>query len=249
MNASCWGFSPTDPDLNTAAIQAAVLSGAHTVVVPKMAAGPWTLNVSANPPGQPWKGCTPLYGRSSCTTPPNPFTGKRTTCIIDSGANLMTNCSTVSAAIYLPGGDGRDECGHQCAYNGSADDTTIIFEPGVEVIALKGSFHGVADDLFLSIGVRNLTLIAYGATFTMQKADYAGGKDTGYYWSEFRMGFAFYSAQDLTLKGLTVRATGGDGILLQDASRNVHIKDCVFDNNCKHSASSVSESPVASLRK
>ena len=63
------------------------------------------------------------------------------------------------------------------------------------------------------------------------------------------MGFAFYSAQDLTLKGLTVRATGGDGILLQDASRNVHIKDCVFDNNCKHSASSVSESPVASLRK
>ncbi len=81
MNASCWGFSPTDPDLNSAAIQAAVLSGAHTVIVPKMAAGPWTLNVSTakGSPAQPWYGCTPLYGHSSCTTPPNPFTGKRTT--------------------------------------------------------------------------------------------------------------------------------------------------------------------------
>ena len=106
------------------------------------------------------------------------------------------------------------------------------------------------DDLFLSIGVRNLTVIAYGATFTMHKADYAGGKDTGYYWSEFRMGFAFYSAQDLTLKGLTVRATGGDGILLQDANRNVHIKDCVFDNNCKQSAFNnfISRDLCASLR-
>ena len=194
VTASCWGWSATNATLNSASLQAAIFSGAHTVVVDKMP-GAWVVEV-ADFAGSQFLGCTPGYGEKICTTPADPTTGKSTICLLDA-AHPLTNCSQGRAAVYLPGNSSL----------GSADNTTIIFEPGVEVIAAAGSFKGVEDMLFFSHHASNLTLIGYNATLSMRKQDYAGGKRTGYYWSEFRFGLGFWGTTNLTIKGLTVRSS------------------------------------------
>ena len=95
--ASWWGFQPEE---STAALQAAIDSGAKKVVVEKM---------------------------------PSPW-------IVDT--------------LRLAG------------------DQELFFEPGAEVLAKKGAFHGSADSLFSAAGKKNIKLIGPGATLRMRRADY-----------------------------------------------------------------------------
>ena len=158
VNASCWGWSPIDSDLNSAALQAAILSGAEKVVVPKMP-GPWVVNVSMTEDSSyvPVHGCTPAWDEECCI-PDGPGEiplpdGSNPPCCILPGQEF-TNCSSQwRAAIYLPGNSSA----------GSANNTEIFFEPGVEVIAQRGSFYGQQDCLFLSFGASNVSLVGYGA--------------------------------------------------------------------------------------
>src|SRR5688572_2033662 len=57
-----------------------------------------------------------------------------------------------------------------------AGDQEIIFEPGVVVTAKPGEFHGTHDSLFRADSKTGITLIGYGATLRMQKADYQSDK-------------------------------------------------------------------------
>jgi hypothetical protein len=173
VNASCWGWSATDSDLNSAALQAAILSGAEKVIVPRMA-GPWVVNVSMarDSPYEPVHGCTPAWD-AACCTPSGPGAialpdGSNPPCCITPGQEF-TNCSSQwRAAIYLPGNSTA----------GTANDTQIFFEPGVEVVAQRGSFYGQQDCLFLSMDASNVTLTGYGASLRMWKADYQRTADT-----------------------------------------------------------------------
>ena len=167
VNASCWGWSATDSDLNSAALQAAVLSGAERVIVPKMP-GPWVVNVSMAPDSSyaPVYACTPPVGEECCT-PTGPGVvplpdGSNPPCCILAGAEF-TNCSSQwRAALYLPGNSSA----------GSANNTEIVFEPGVEVVAQRDSFRGLEDCLLLSFDASNITLIGYNASLRMWKRDY-----------------------------------------------------------------------------
>lgn len=167
VNASCWGWSATDSDLNSAALQAAILSGADRVIVPKMPA-PWVVNVSMakDSPYVPVHACTPAWDEECCV--PNGHgeiplpDGSNPPCCILPGQEF-TNCSSQwRAAIYLPGNSSA----------GSANDTEIFFEPGVQIVAQRGSFYGQQDCLFLAMDASNITLLGYNASLTMWKADY-----------------------------------------------------------------------------
>ena len=262
VNASCWGWSATDSDLNSAALQAAILSGAEKVIVPKMPA-PWVVNVSMakDSPYAPVHACTPKWNEECCTpsgagTIPLPD-GTNPPCCILPGQEF-TNCSSQwRSAIYLPGNSSV----------GSANDTEIFFEPGVDVIAQRGSFYGQQDCLFLSFNARNISLIGYGASFTMWKSDYTRSSeppascssalaslcnpsptDNGdtclacagrhaneltkakcddseivtfcsgrktvapYKGSQYRFSTNWYRGDHISIRGLTIRASGGDGI-------------------------------------
>ena len=76
----------------------------------------------------------------------------------------------------------------------------------------------------------NLTITGYGAVWKMHKLDYAN-TSMGYVHSEARPGLWVVNASDLSVFGLTVTATGGDGIEVVD-SRRVHVADVTLDNNC-----------------
>ena len=290
VNASCWGWSATDSDLNSAALQAAILSGAERVVVPKMLA-PWVINTSMAEDSSyvPVHACTPAWDQECCTPSgsgviPLPD-GTNPPCCILPGQEF-TNCSSQwRAAIYLPGNSS----------SGTANNTEIFFEPGVEVIAQRGSFYGQQDCLFLSFGARNVSLVGYGASLKMWKADYqrtsgtsgtcssalaslcspspfdkggaclecsgrhaneltkAGCEDAQivlycsgektvapYKGSQFRFATNWYRGDHISIKGLTISSSGGDGIDFGPGPppmTNVHIKDVVLDDHLRQGMS------------
>jgi hypothetical protein len=115
-------------------------------------------------------------------------------------------------------------------------DVTVIFEAGVVVRAKTG--YGPNDSLITGRQQHDVTLIGYGATLTMNKAEYTSG--------EFRMALRFYSMTNLTVEGLNVLGSGGDGIYLGDAggaqnyNSNVLIKDIWLDGHRRNGLSVIS---------
>ena len=110
----------------------------------------------------------------------------------------------------------------------NSSNTTLRFEPGCTIQAKRGSFHGSGDQLLYANGVSNLTIIGHGATLRMHRTDYANA--SLYAHSEDRMGMSFYSSQGLSIEGISVEESGGDGILL-DSVANVHIKNVSLVKN------------------
>ena len=51
-------------------------------------------------------------------------------------------------------------------------DLELVFEPGVLVLAKKGSFHGGNDSLFAAVDAHDVTVRGYGAMLRMRKQDY-----------------------------------------------------------------------------
>lgn len=113
-----------------------------------------------------------------------------------------------------------------------ASHQEIFFEPGVVVTAKKGAFRESHDALFRARNVTHLTMTGYGATLRMQKADYTLPP---YGRSQWRHGLEIESCHNVLIQGLTIRETGGDGILLGSwgwgVNRDVVIRDCHFDLN------------------
>lgn len=151
--ASCWGFDERDA---TGSLQAALDSGAATVVVPFMGeTRPWIL----------W---------ANGTTSPN------------------------KGAVQL------------------RSNQQVILESGVELQAKRGAFFGTGDCLLQANLVENLTIIGYGATLRMWRADYSRRP---YPKGEWRMGLSLRGVRNVGVFGLTIRETGGDGIYLDSSEQ------------------------------
>lgn len=117
----------------------------------------------------------------------------------------------------------------------------VVFEPGVVVVARKDSFKGINDSLFSAVDVNNITLTGYGATLRMRKKDYTG---SAYSKSEHRHALQIRCSQNITVLGLRLESSGGDGVYIgsKDDKRevpckNILIKDCVCDDNYRQGIS------------
>ena len=122
------------------------------------------------------------------------------------------------------------------------DNQTLLFEQGTVVKAKEGSFRGRGDCLFSARNRQNLALIGYGAVFEMRKADYT---EEPYEASEWRHALAIRGSSHVTVAGLTLRQSGGDGIYLGvTGSRNVNedvvIREVVCEENHRQGMSVIS---------
>ena len=123
-----------------------------------------------------------------------------------------------------------------------ASDQELFFEPGVEVLAKKGAFHGSADSLFSAAGKRNIKLIGPGATLRMRRADYDSQE---YKHAEWRHVLNFHGCTGITIEGLTLAESGGDGIYLGAGPggapcKDVVIRDVICDRNYRQGISVIS---------
>ena len=108
----------------------------------------------------------------------------------------------------------------------------IIFEPGFVMEAKRGVFptRNKAEKLLWLATTSDVTIIGYGATFRMSRADFVAAKAT-----EFNMNFQATSATRLQLFGLRLEGSGGDGIyvdkwtdcLVQDVTIVQHYRQAV----------------------
>lgn len=120
----------------------------------------------------------------------------------------------------------------------------VIFEPGAELVARRGAFKGKDDRLLTLVDVTNVTLVGNGATLRMWASDYADPK--AYEKSEHRHALALYGCANVTIKGLNLVASGGDGIYIGASKpgnapcRDIVIRSCVCDENRRQGISVIS---------
>jgi len=125
----------------------------------------------------------------------------------------------------------------------AASNQEIVFEKGVVVEAKKGEFKGGGDSLLSVILKENVTLIGYGATLRMHRADY--DDPALYKRAEWRHTLSIRSSRNVKVYGLTLALSGGDGIYLGVSKKGVtnqdiHIKDVVCDRHYRQGISVIS---------
>ena len=106
-------------------------------------------------------------------------------------------------------------------------DQEVVIADGVTVRALKGVFKGVNDCLFTVGGVSNVVLRGEGsALLKMERDDYADRK--AYKFSEWRHTLKIVNSCNVRVSDLAFRASGGDGVYVGGASRDIDIRrvDC-----------------------
>ncbi len=108
-----------------------------------------------------------------------------------------------------------------------ASDQEIVSEKGVIVQALRGEFKSSNNMLFLGHGVKNLVLSGEGATLKMWKADYQAAP---YEKSEWRHTLGLYACENVTVRGLTLADSGGDGIYLGAGSGGASCRKVTIQN-------------------
>lgn len=118
---------------------------------------------------------------------------------------------------------------------------TIFFEPGVVLRAKSGAFGDSHAVLWMLTRASNVTIEGYGATLRMNKSEYTSG--------EFRHAFLLDHCDNITVKGLTFRDSGGDGINLNSYqnggySQNITIEDVKSINNKRQGMSIISAQDV-----
>lgn len=101
----------------------------------------------------------------------------------------------------------------------------LVFEPGVLVLAKKGEFRGKGDSLFAATDAENITLRGYGATLRMHKKDYQGKP---YEKAEWRMTLDFAGCRNITIEGLRLESSGGDGIYIGATQKQPYCEDVVI---------------------
>jgi polygalacturonase len=101
----------------------------------------------------------------------------------------------------------------------------IVFEPGVTLLAMKGEFLGPGDALASAADRENVKLIGPGATFRMNKADY---HKPPYEKAEWRHALSICGCSNVTVIGLSLCESGGDGIYLGATGKNRYNKDIVI---------------------
>ena len=87
----------------------------------------------------------------------------------------------------------------------------LTLHPGVVIQAVRGAFHSGV--LLKASGAHNLTIRGEGAALRMWRSDYANV--SLYKHSEYRMGLSFYYCHNVTVSGLEIAETGGDGVYIE----------------------------------
>lgn len=124
-------------------------------------------------------------------------------------------------------------------------NVTIFVEPNVMIRAVVGGFPELTDCLLTINDQSNVTVSGYGAKFVMD--DY----DTG----EWRHALSLRGVRDVTVEGLTLRHSGGDGIYIDRGdgyayntvphSSNVTLRDLSSINNRRQGISAISVDGLA----
>ncbi len=115
----------------------------------------------------------------------------------------------------------------------------VLFEDGVEVVAKKGSFLGAGECLINFVCCSNV-MLSGRAALRMRKADYT---KPPYSKSEHRHALNFYGCRNVTIEGLSILDSGGDGIYIGDGSgpcRNFVLRDVVCSGNHRQAISVIS---------
>src|SRR5699024_4453134 len=121
---------------------------------------------------------------------------------------------------------------------------TVVFKPGVIILAKKGAFRGTGDCLFKGKDLQNVVIEGYGAIWRMRKKDYM---HKPYKKAQWRMGLGLYNCTNVTIEGLTIERSGGDGIYISGNhnkpttfSKNIVIKDVKCVSNYRNGISVIS---------
>ncbi len=104
----------------------------------------------------------------------------------------------------------------------------IIFEKGVVLRAKRGAYRS-SDRLFQLTNSDNVEIQGYGATFAMNKSEYSGQQNHA---------LSIVSSSNITVKGLTVREAGGDGVFISEYTaqtycRNIRLEDILATHNSR----------------
>ena len=123
-----------------------------------------------------------------------------------------------------------------------ASNQELFFEPGVVVQAKKGEFRRKSAALFNAWEKKNVKLIGPDATLQMHRDDY---DSPDYEKAEWRHILNLHGCENVTIQGLTLTESGGDGIYLGAGNnhkpcRNVTIRDVVCDRNYRQGISVIS---------
>lgn len=115
----------------------------------------------------------------------------------------------------------------------------VIFENGVVVEALPGAFQQIGTPLFELDKVKNVTLRGEGKVIVrMRKEDYQNPKL--YKWSEWRHLLSIAQSENITVRNLTLKSSGGDGIYIRSASQNIVIDKVICDDHYRQGMSIIS---------
>jgi polygalacturonase len=107
-------------------------------------------------------------------------------------------------------------------------DLELVFMDKVVVRAKRGEFHGQGDSLFKATDVRNITIRGEGnVILEMNKSDYQDSSK--YSWSEWRMCLSFRGCENVVIRNLTLKSSGGDGIYI-GAHKNPGCKNVLIEN-------------------
>lgn len=99
---------------------------------------------------------------------------------------------------------------------------TIVFESGVVLRAKSGAFGDRSSELVHLTRARNVTIDGKGATFQMNKSEYSSG--------EQRHALSIDRCSDLTVRGITFRDSGGDGIIISGDSKGDYSENITLEN-------------------
>jgi len=116
-------------------------------------------------------------------------------------------------------------------------DQELVFEPGTVVEARRGSFMGLGDALFKAKGKQHILIRGHGTIWQMHKEDYVRPP---YRKGEWRHGLALLACHDVTVQGLTIARSGGDGIYVGSGCRDIVVRDVTCEANHRQGISVIS---------
>ena len=157
----------------------------------------------------------------------------------DSTEALQQAFDSGATIVHIPNMDGRPWNTHSLVLRSNQE---IIIERGTIIQAKRGAFHGAGDSLIVGNNIENVTIRGYGVTVRMWREDYYS---PAYSFSEGRFMFLLLATNNITLEGLLLEGSGGDGIFLATArdigthipNRNIHIKNMVISNHPRQAIS------------
>jgi hypothetical protein len=119
--------------------------------------------------------------------------------------------------------------------------TTVIFQEGAVLEAQEGGFRDIGACLLTLVDARDVTLRGYGARLLMHKRDY---RRPPYEPSEYRHAVDLSGCSDVTIEGLSIESSGGDGVYLGRGERRfcerVLLRDLVIRDNHRQAISVIS---------